>query len=169
MTKQDKFKTTIYAVDKLEAATVKLSKDATSVRNRIHSLMTSALYHWFKGTIGAEQAVDYVNAIVEASPYHRKAAAKWVQLLTPFQWSDETKKFFAHKDSKLKESKFLEARDKPFWEVSPPPEAKPMDIWEEIDRLIQKAEKHKEKPVEGDIIDFNVVNALREARKLKAA
>lgn len=167
--KKDSYKLVIYPVEKLEVATSKLVKDAKSVRDRLHSLATSTFYHWFKGTITGEQAATYMNAIVQASPYHRKAVAKWVNELTPFQWSEEKGEFFAHKNQKIKESVFLKAKTTPFWEVSPPPEAKPLDLWEEIDRIIDKAQKHVEKPVEGDVVDMKVMRGLRDLQKLRKA
>jgi len=163
------FRFNLYKVDQIKAATTKVAKDAKSVRDRLHSLLASTVYHWFSGNMKPEDVAGAINVLVEASPYHRKAVAKWVAEMTPLQWSDETKKFFAHEGQKIKESVFLKARDVPFWEVSPPPQAKPMDIWEEIDRLIKKAEHHVEKPVEDDVIDMKAVKALRDVRKLRAA
>lgn len=163
------FKVTIYKVEQLEAATVKVTKDAKSVRDRLHSLLVSVLKHFHDGKLSHDEATVHMNALAVASPYHSKHIGKWIQEMTPWQWSDETNAFFIHKDAKLMGKAFIAARDLPFFELSKTSGPKPMDIWEEIDRLIAKAEKHVEKPVENDVVDLKAVKALREVRKLHAA
>lgn len=161
----------LYQPDAIEAATVKLEKDATSVRNRLHNIATSALYHWFAGNMTAEQTCAALNALSTASPYHSRSFNTWLKQMTPLNWSDEKSVWYVHADQKLKEQAWLKARDNPFWTVSPPPNAKPLDIFAAVDQLIARVERHQKDGghVEGDVIDMEAVRQLREIRKLKKA
>lgn len=161
-----------------------VSDTAQSLQNKIHNVAASILHYWQVGSgatkitddaafAAAEVAAERLNHLMEASPYHRQAFAKWVALMTPLLWSDENKKFYASKAEgqtfRLTGKTFMEARDNPFWEVSPPPKVNPLDIFGEIDKLIQKAERHGKKPVEGDILPGDIVRALRDLRAKRPA
>lgn len=156
-----------------------VSETAQSLQAKIHNVASSICHYWQAGSgakkidddkafEAAELAAERLNHLMEASPYHRQAFAKWIMLKTPLLWSDENKKFYASKaegkEFRMTGKMFTDARDTPFWEVSPPPKANPLDIFSEIDRLIQKAERHAKKPVEGDVMPGDVVRMLRDIR-----
>jgi hypothetical protein len=62
---------------------------------------------------------------------------------------------------------FIAARDNPFWKVAPAPKVNPLDLTAEIARLIKKAEKRIDDPVDGDVIDMAAMKFLREARDVQ--
>ena len=80
------------------------------------------------------------------------------------------KAWYAHSDdAKLMGKVFIAARDNPFWKVAPAPKVNPLDLNAEIARLIKKAEKRMDAPVEGDVIDPASLKFLREARDVQVA
>jgi len=117
------------------------------------------------------KSFDRLNALQAASPYHSNAFATWVGVQLPMaKWSDESKAWYAHSDdAKLMGKVFIEARDNPFWKVAPAPKVNPLDLSAEIDRLIKKAEKRIDAPVEGDVIALASLKFLREARDVQVA
>ena len=150
-----------------------VQKDAERLQNKIHRVGVSILKVWHDGydkndpaktQAAAQLAAERLTALGNASPYHRNAFFRWVTLLG-LHWADEGKTWFAHagENNRLMGKKFIEMRDKPFWEVSPPPQAKPFIMMAELQRLIDKAAKHVKDPVEGDEVDVKALNKLRRA------
>jgi hypothetical protein len=91
-------------------------------------------------------------------------------MCTNLQWSGETKVWFAHPsdDNTLTGKFFKQGRDNPFWKLSPPKAAQPFDMIAELERIIAKAAKHVQKPVDGDKVDREMVRQLQSIIAAKA-
>lgn len=171
--KNEKVKVRIYAEDTIDQHIVSVGKSATSLKVKIHSLAVSIMKVWHDAkddVDAAKVACDRLNALQQASPYHSKAFAKWVQAFTNLHWSDEKKTWFVHvkEDTRIMGKTFMAARDTPFWKVSPPPAPKPMDLNDLLTSLIARAEKRIDNPVEGDVVPTAALKHLREALKVTA-
>ena len=166
--------TTTYKCAQIDGAIVAVAKDAGSLQQKIHNVAVSILKVWHDSNADVEamqKAFERLNALQSASPYHANAFAVWVGVQLPMaKWSDESKSWYAHSDdAKLMGKVFIEARDNPFWKVAPAPKVNPLDLSAEIDRLIKKAEKRIDAPVEGDVIALASIKFLREARDVQVA
>lgn len=145
-----------------------VARDAGKLQDKIHAVGVAILKAWHDKDTGADNAARLLNLLQEASPYHRSAFAKWVAEFTPLLWNPEEKKWVDHKKENVLMGKmFIAARNTPFWKVSPAPQAKPFDMFSEIEKLLTKAQKHLEKPVDGDKVDVAVLKHLREALKVQ--
>lgn len=156
--------------DKIDAFITQVEKDAGKLQNKIHRVAVSIIKVWHdadkkdkKATQEAAQlAAERLTALGNASPYHRNAFFRWVAL-TGLHWADPNKTWFAHAgdDMRMMGKLFMELRDKPFWEVSPPPQAKPFIMAAELQRLLDRAAKHLQNPVDGDKLNIDALNKLR--------
>lgn len=178
---KEKFKLVTYADKDIDRQIVAVTKDAKSLKVKLHNLAVSSVKVWHdachgKGTStatrveAAKVACDRINSIQQASPYHSKAFANWVGMMLPFHWSEENKVWYVNvkDDLKLMGKTFMTARDNPFWEVSPPSEPKPFIMAEQIAALIKRAENRIAKPQDGDVVDVAALKFLREAEKVFA-
>jgi len=165
MTKKETFKLTAYNYKDVDKHILAVTKSATSLKVKIHCLAVTVLKHWHDNPSAGVECVSKLNGLMAASPYHSNAFAKWVGLISGVEWSDETKAFFTHKDTKLVGKMFIQARDVPFWEVSPPAAPKPFLMKDELERILAKVEKHEKNPVEGDVFDVKAAKYIREAIK----
>ena len=158
------------SVADIEGAVGRITKAAGKLQEDIHKTAVSVLKLWHDKKVEAGDAARLLSALQSASPYHQNAFSKWVAEFTNLQWSDETKVWFAHPsdDNVLKGKVFMTARDTPFWKVSPPKAANPFDMMAELQRIITKAAKHMEKPVEGDKVDMELLRQLRTIISAKA-
>lgn len=150
----------------VEKAVGVITKSAGKIQDDIHRAAVSVIKLWHDKVIQPVDAAKILSALQGASPYHQNAFSRWVGEFTNFQWSKEKKVWFAHPsdDNVLKGKTFMAARDTPFWKVAPEPEAKPFDMMADLDRIIERATKRMEKPVEGDKIDAEVLRQLRDLR-----
>jgi len=64
--------------------------------------------------------------------------------------------------NKLSPKSFKAAKAEPFYEFSPAPKAKPMDLAAQVHALIDKARKRADKPVDGDNIDAELLRKLSD-------
>jgi len=166
--------TTTYKCAQIDGAIVTVAKEAGSLQQKIHNVAVSILKVWHDSNADVNvmhKAFERLNALQSASPYHANAFAIWVGVQLPMaKWSDESKSWYAHSDdAKLMGKVFIAARDNPFWKVAPAPKVNPLDLSAEIDRLIKKAEKRIDAPVEGDVIALASLKFLREARDVQVA
>jgi len=166
--------TKTFTCTQIDGAIVAVAKDAGSLQQKIHNVAVSILKVWHDSNADVEamqKAFERLNALQSASPYHANAFAVWVGVQLPMaKWSDESKAWYAHSDdAKLMGKVFIAARDNPFWKVAPAPKVNPLDLSAEIDRLIKKAEKRIDAPVEGDVIALASIKFLREARDVQVA
>jgi hypothetical protein len=157
-------------IENMPTAIGQVETAAGKLQDRIHSVAMSALYHWREGNVDGQQAAEWMTALWNASPYHAAKLNQWIVSMTPFEFSKETKKFYVHADAKMKDGAFKKARDLPFFKKFPADkEPKALDIWQEIEKLLKRVEKHNEKPVEGDVIAQPAIAGLRDVMKLRAA
>lgn len=154
------------SVDAIRKSIGTVEADSGKLQDRIHRTGVSILRMFFTKDIKGQEAAELMNELQKASPYHANAFAQWVQAMTPFMWSEETKAWYAHKDAKLTESAFTEARDNPFWKIAPPKAPKPFNLIEELTRAVAKADKRHEDPSKGTDEDVMPKEALRELRSL---
>lgn len=141
-----------------------IKRDSGKLQDRIHRTGVSILKLWETKTINAVEAGGLLTELQSASPYHANAFSKWVGLMTPLEWSDEGKTWFGRVDTVFKGKQFIEARDNPFWKVSPPPAPKPFDMMAELHKVVAKADKRtedKSKGTDDDVIPGPLVRALK--------
>ena len=153
----------------IDAQIVRVGKDATSLQQKIHNVAVSILKVWHdeKGVDGAAlKAVARINALQDASPYHTRAFSVWVGMMLPLQWADENKVWFGDVDGVLTGKQFMAARDLPFWKASPPPKAQPFIMADELQKILDKAQKRADDPKDGDVVDVAAFKHLREALKV---
>lgn len=165
LTQKEKFKFTAYDYKDVDKHIVQVAKDAKSLKVKLHCLAVAVLKHWHDNPKDGMECVAKLNGLMGASPYHSKAFAKWLSLIPALDWSDETKAFYTQVDVKLMGKMLIQARDTPFWEVSPPPAPKPFLMAQELQRILDKVEKHEKTPVEGDDFDVKASKFIREALK----
>jgi len=166
--------TKTFNATQIDNAILDVAKSAGSLQQKIHNIAVSIckVWHDSKGTIeDSKIAFDRLTALQNASPYHANAFSQWVALKLPMaEWSKENKTWYANKDSnKLMGKVFIALRDETFWMVAPAPKVNPMDLNAEIAKLIKKAEKRMDNPVEGDAIDNASLKHLRQARDVKVS
>lgn len=178
--KKSKIKITIFKPDQIDSAIGDVEKKAKTLKDKIHNLAVSILMDWQNNSAkksisdeaameAAKLAADRINRLQAASPYHANAFSKWVGEMTNLHWAKETKVWYpTMSDCRMMGTQYTEARDKPFWEVSPPSEPKPFIMYLELERILNKAKKHEEKSVEGDMYDASAMQTIREVmQKLK--
>lgn len=142
-----------------------IKRDSGKLQDRIHRTAVSILKLWETKTINAVEAGGLITDLQSASPYHANAFSKWVGLMTPLKWSDENKNWYGHTDDQFKGKQFIEARDNPFWKVSPPAAPKPFDMMAELHKVVAKADKrteNKDKGTDDDVIPGPLVRALKD-------
>ena len=157
----------------IDSAILDVAKSAGSLQQKIHNIAVSIckVWHDSKGTIeDSKLAFNRLTALQNASPYHANAFSQWVALKLPMAaWSKENKTWYATKDNnKLMGKVYTALRDEPFWKVAPAPEAKPIDLGMDLEKLIKKIEKRIDNPVDGDVIDIASLKFLRQARDVYA-
>tara|TARA_R110000737_G_scaffold206643_2_gene224914 strand:+ start:79 stop:606 length:528 start_codon:yes stop_codon:yes gene_type:complete len=165
--------TKTFNATQIDNAILDVAKSAGSLQQKIHNIAVSIckVWHDSKGTIeDSKLAFNRLTALQNASPYHANAFSQWVALKLPMaEWSKENKTWYAIKDNnKLMGKVFIALRDETFWMVSPAPEAKPIDLGMDLERLIKKIEKRIDNPVDGDVIDVASLKFLRQARDVYA-
>lgn len=169
-----KYVTYTYAKSQIDEAIVSVDTAAKTLQQRIHNVAASILAIWQKES-GARRisddaafeagqwAAEKLNALQAVSGYHANALSKWIAMYLPLMWADENKTWYVHRDNcRLKGEAFVLARDNQFWTVSPPPTPKPFDMWDALQKIVDRAVKHHTKPVPGDDIDLETVRKLRE-------
>jgi len=153
----------------IDAQIVKVNGSAMSLQQKIHNVAVSILKVWHdeKGVEGAAlKAVARINALQDASPYHTRAFSVWVGMMLPLEWAAENKVWFGDVNGVLTGKMFIAARDLPFWKASPPPQAQPFIMADELQRILDKAVKRAEDPKDGDVVDVAAFKHLRDAIKV---
>jgi len=165
--------TKTFNATQIDSAILDVAKSAGSLQQKIHNIAVSICLVWHdsKGTIeDSKLAFNRLTALQNASPYHANAFSQWVALKLPMAaWSKENKTWYCAVHTQINNNKlmgkvYIALRDEPFWLVSPAPEAKPIDLGMDLERLIKRLEKRKDNPVNGDVIPTAALKHLREAR-----
>lgn len=171
-----KIVTHFYKGDDIDKAITVLENDAKTLQQKIHNIAASICQEW-QAKSGAKNISDAVafdaakeaaarlNKLQAASPYHANAFSKWVGMMCPLKWSDENSSWYADgtDEYRLTGKQFIEARDNPFWKVSPPSKPKPFVMFAELERIVNKAVKHSSKGVEGDAFNSDAILKVKEA------
>ena len=126
-----------------------VARDGESLKTKIHSVAVCILKHHMDNPDQAQASAKAMNDLVNVAGYHAKPLAKWIAEKTPYQFSDETGEFYAHIEQKVKPTAFVDARDTPFWEVSPPPEVKALSLKAEVNALVGRMQKRLESTASG--------------------
>ena len=157
-------KFTDYSLD-LPKAILAVQKDGEKLRHKIHNVALSIITAWGKKAISKDEAAVYFTALGKASGYHGKALANWIALKTPLQFSDESKAWSAPIGASVNGDTFKAARDEPFWEVSPPPEAKPFDALALLEAILSKQANKMKKGIssEDKYLPAEAIVLVREA------
>ena len=161
--------TKMFSDDEIDGQITKVNDAAMTLQQKIHNVAVSILKVWHdeKGVDGAAlKAVARINALQDASPYHTRAFSVWVGMMLPLQWADENKVWFGDVDGVLSGKQFMAARDLPFWKASPPPKAQPFIMADELQKILDKAQKRADDPKDGDVVDVAAFKHLREALKV---
>jgi len=165
---------TMFTAEQIDKQIGLVTTDAVSLQVKIHSIAVSILKIWHdakEDEDAAKLACDRMNALQNASPYHAKSFAKWVQMFTNLHWAVETKVWYLNsaEENRVMGKVFILARDTPFWKVSPPADPKPMILEELLTKLVVQVEKRLDNPVEGDVVNKAALKYLREAVKAASA
>lgn len=170
-TKKVKSKVThTYTFNQVDTILGTIVSDGLKLQQKIHNLGVCIFKHWHDNPKDVAVVTEKVNALVEASGYHKSAVGAWVQLMSPFEYSEETKKFYVHKDAPFKGKAFMSLRDKPFWECKKPAEVKALNLLDTLVADIAKVQKRIASPKEGveDDIDRqllrDVIDAVNSAK-----
>ena len=152
--------------DEIDSQIVKVNGSAMSLQQKIHNVAVSILKVWHDDK-DALKAIARINALQDASPYHTRAFSVWVgMMLPPLMWAKENKVWFGDVDAVLTGKEFMAARDLPFWKASPAPVAKPFIMADELQKILDKAQKRADDPKDGDMINVAAFKHLREALKV---
>lgn len=151
-----------------------LARDAGRLQYRIHNIAVSILRVWHdEGEPFAQEATEYLNNLMEASPYHTKAVSVWIGKNTNLSFSEDNSRFYIDPakegSSVVYDRQFKAGRDVPFWKLSPPSKAQPFDLNAEIVKLLERARKHAAKPREGDVVPMDKLRALSDLSQAVAA
>lgn len=146
MAKKDTPKEVVRLVDyskNLDAAILQVEKDGIKLKHKIHNVALSIITAWGKGMIKDQEPADYFNKLANAAGYHGKALANWIgmKLKGKLAFSEENDKWYVMADAKVNGADFKSCRDKPFWEVSPPPSYKPTNFQALLEALLAKNAK----------------------------
>lgn len=162
--KTKKVRVTAYKFDQVDSLVVGVRKDGQSLKTKIHSVAVCIAKHWHDNPKQGAVCAEKMTALVDAAGYHAKALSKWVQTMTPMQFSDENNMFFVHKDAKIMGKVFIEARDTPFWDVSPPPAPKAINDMNELRKLRDRMLKRTEdgKGHDDDVIHMDVWRSVTD-------
>ena len=162
---------TLADVDKAIAAIV---RDAGRLQDKIHNVGASLLLMLSRDTDAEtirERSIvvaERMTALQNASPYHAASFAKWVQAFTSFTWAPKTNTWYVDVNTETADllvtgKEALLAKATPFWKVSPPKAPNPLDIFDEVEKLVAKADKRAKDMQEGDVIDLELVRRIRVA------
>lgn len=150
----------------LPAAIRQVQKDGQKLKHKIHNVALSIVRAWGTKVIESNVAADYFTGLAAAAGYHGKALADWISVKLPLEYSEETEVWFARPDAKVNGDTFKECRDEPFWEISPPPKAKPFMPLALLEKILERQSSKASDPAkvkEGDkLLSGETVNALRD-------
>lgn len=157
----------------LSGAILQVRKDGQKLKHKIHNVALSIIRAWGTGQIKDQEPADYFNSLSDAAGYHGKPLANWLDLKLKgkLAFSDENDKWYVEKDAKVNGDDFKSCRDEPFWEVSPPPPAKPVDYAGLLYGILTKNAKasapdvhakRKEKGLNDRLIPTDVARRIRE-------
>lgn len=133
-----KYKEVIYGHNRLSDMIKEAEKDGVRLKYKLHNIALSIITAWGKKQIEGAAAAEYFTSLGKAGGYHGKALANWVSVKTPLKYSEEKKVWYCPPDATVNGDTFKAARDEPFWEVSPPQEAKPFNALALLEALLSK-------------------------------
>lgn len=146
--------------EQIEEGSLILGKKSAALKLDVHKLCVSTLNKW-QTTGDVSHAADTAAKIMKNVDAHFAVGiAKWFNVYAGFQINDDGETFTYTKTTVTKED-VLKSKAQTFEQVSPPAKPKPLNLVAEIQKLVTKAGKHMEKPIEGDEVDQDTYKALR--------
>lgn len=142
-----------YAWDKIPSTIEAVASESGKLQTKIHAVCISILVGWANDAERGAKAAEYFTALQNSVPWHGKSVANWIGLVSGMKWSEETERWYVQAGQKFGKDKLDYAKKNPFWEVSPPPKAKPLTdelVLKLLESILEKQKKHEKKPVEGD-------------------
>lgn len=149
---------------KIDAMIVSISKRGKSIQKDIHRTACSIIALWHtNGDVSV--AVSKMNALLDAIPSMGRANAfkAWVEAYATFVWDVENSTFAYHpKRTKISLEDAQSACGTPFWEFIKEPEYKPMNLFDDIARLVARADKRRQDGLKDtDVVDADTIKALK--------
>lgn len=146
--------------DQIEEGSRILGKKSAALKLDVHKLCVSTLNKW-QMTGDVSHAADTAAKIMNnVDPHFAVGIAKWFKVYAGFEINEDGETFTYTRTTISKED-VLKSKAQTFEQVSPPAKPKPLNLVAEIQKLVTKAGKHMEKPVEGDEVQPEVYTALR--------
>ena len=136
---------------------VSIEKRTATLRQNIHQVAVSILKAWAISKDAKTAAHRATQLLEAADKYKAQAIVNWFAVYAGFEYSD---KVFTYTETTIEVSAVQAARDEPYWELSPPKDAKPFDLSGQIMALIEKAQKRRTKPKDGDNIPADLLSKL---------
>lgn len=145
--------------DAIDKGILSVGKRATSLRNDIHCLCVSILANWAQSG-AANVATAKAAALLEnVDKYHAQAIVNWFSVYGGFDYNSKDKSF-RYGATTIAVERVQEAREEPFWKLTPPKEAKAFDLPGKIQGIIEQARKRQAKSKEGDVIPQEMLDKL---------
>lgn len=146
-----------------------VGKDIKSAKKRAHCIMVSILFNWNKNGAANVAAQQATECLAQWDGYWAQPIVNWFGNFAGFEY-DKEGKTFTYTETKISLEQVTAAKAKTFEQFTKPPVAKPWNLDVEIIKLIETASKRMALNKEGDAINRDHLNALRElAHGFKAA
>ena len=146
--------------DEVLKGVASIRKMGETLKLTIHKAGVSVLSLWVNKAIDQNKAAELLTLVQGAAGYHAVAFAEWVAAKTDMHWADKTETWYAHKDTVITPGQFLSAKAEAFWEISPPKKPNPLNLAKELMKVLAKAQKHQEKPTDGDEVPAELIKRL---------
>jgi hypothetical protein len=150
----------------VEKGAVLTGKRSATIKQDIHKMNVSILQAWFTSGDVSHAARTAGILLANVDGYYGQAIVNWFKMFAGFDYDPKNKEQpFSYTATKITVDEVKAAKLKTFEQVTPPPQPKAFKFIEELQKVLSKAAKHLEKPVEGDAVD---PEAYRKAQALLA-
>lgn len=156
----------------IDAGIKSIGTRTTKLRDDIHKIAVSILVRWEETGDAGTAAAKATSLLANVDKYKAQPIVNWFSIYAGFAYSSDTQAFsYTNTTITLDVEKgtiYINGDDKgvkTYWELSPPPKTTSFDLMGRLQALIAQAEKRAAKPKDGDEIDPEVVNKLKELMK----
>lgn len=144
-----------YKWEELDHHVSDIEKTAGKLQDKIHAVAMAAFYKLRTEPEFGGDVARIITRLANASPYHGRAFATWVNDQSNLAWSDENKSFYVPANEEgtptlLTPEQFVTMRDQPFYKYKPAQQVKPITDLEEVEKLLQRLKKRQQEPKDGD-------------------
>lgn len=144
---------------KIDEAIPALGNRAKSVKADIHKVAVSVLADWHRSG-DASTATRRATDMLEVDKHYSQGLVNWFKQYAGFDY-DTSSKSFSYTATKIAVEAVKAAKAETFEQLTPPRDPKPMDFLSELQRVINKAEKHMAESVDGDKVDPDLVAKIK--------